>query len=407
MALFSDVMAVVKDGRWPGSLGMSKGHGRSKLYGVGLFLLVGAASGCQILPDKGLSCPADQVIYQGFRRAPRMRGGAYPIAILGTPWLGQNLGAHGYYYSPWEKDGIVYTCRAGHVDIAHLRIGVDWTAYLAATTYRHLMKHDPGFSYKLAVDRSREYVQFTYPPGWDSLPEPQRRQIAREIALAVAPYMTYTMTSWHEILTWFGFKCIGLPTEFPSAFSWEDSFSNLLGTVIAVNALQDSRHPYNEAVQIALDQEMAKLGILPAGVSKQAAESVKGNWSTGDVTMLVTIKKRNFDMGLGDGMVTPTLVPNVPECPNAEPLSYPVPKLDVLAQHGFALKLEIEPHEWESGKILRIAYGTNKPGKRIDPERHFPVIMKYMRQAATTLYPGFNYTIYEDGAPPQAQTAGP
>ena len=385
---------------------MSRRHGCSKLYLVGLLFSMGVASGCQILPDKGLSSPADQAIYHGFNKAPRMRGGAYPIAILGTPWLGQNLGTHGYYYRPSEKDGIVYTCRAGHVDIAHLRIGVDWTAYLTAKTYRRLMKHDSGFSYKLAVDRSREYVQFTYPPGWDQLPEPQRSRIAREIALAAAPYMTYTMTSWHEMLTWFGFKCIGLPSEFPSAFSWEDSFSNLLGTAIAVNAFQDSQHSYNEAVQIALDQEMAKLGILPASVSKQAAESVKGNWSTGDVTLLVTIKKRNFDIGLGDGVVTPTLVPNVPECPNAEPLSYPTPKLDVLAKHGFAMKLEIEPHEWESGRILRIAYGDNKPGKRISPERHFPIIMEYMRQAATTLYPEFDYTTSEDGAAPQAKTAG-
>jgi hypothetical protein len=386
---------------------MSKRHGCSKLSWVGLSLSVLAASGCQILPDKGLSCPGDQVIYQGFRRAPRMRGGAYPAAIIGTPWLGQNLGTHGYYYTPWEKDGIVYTCRAGHVDIAHLRIGVDWTAYLAATMYRHLMKHDRGFSYKLAVDRSREYVRFTYPPDWDRLPEPRRRQIAREIALAAGPYMTYTMTSWHEMLTWFGFKCIGLPTEFPSAFSWEDSFSNLLGTVIAVNALQDSEHPYNEAVRIALDREMAKLGILPAGVPKQAAESVKGHWSTGEVSLLTTIQKRNFDIGLGDGMVTPTLVPNVPECPHAEPLSYPAPKLDVLARYGFTMTLEIEPHEWESGKILRVAYGDNKPGKRIKPEQHFPVIMAYMRQAATALYPEFDYTAYEDGTAPQAKTAGP
>jgi hypothetical protein len=79
--------------------------------------------------------------------------------------------------------------------------------------------------------------------------------------------------------------------------------------------------------------------------------------------MLVTIKKRNFDLGLGDGLVTPTLVPNVPKCPSAEPLSYPAPKLDVLAKYGFAMKLEIEPHEWESGKILRIIYGDKKPEK--------------------------------------------
>ena len=106
---------------------------------------------------------------------------------------------------------------------------MDWTAYLASQTYRHLMKHDAGFSYKLAVDRSRDYVQFSYPADWDSLPEAQRRAAAREIALAVGPYLTYTMTTWHEILTWFGFKCAGLPTEFPSAFSWEDSYSNLTG----------------------------------------------------------------------------------------------------------------------------------------------------------------------------------
>jgi len=385
---------------------MSNRRGRSKLCLIGLLSAMGVVSGCQVLPDKGLSSPADQVIYHGFNRPPRMRGGAYPASILGTPWLGQNLGNHGYYYRPSEKDGIVYTCRGGHVDIAHLRIAVDWTAYLTAMTYRDLMKHGPGFSYKLAVDRSREYVTFTYPADWDNLPEQQRSQIAREIALAAGPYMTFTMVSWHEMLTWFGFKCIGLPTEFPSAFSWEDSFSNLVGTVVAVNALQDAQHPYNQAVQIALDREMARLGILPASVSRQASASVKGSWYTGDVTMMVTMKKRNFDIGLGDGMVTPSLVPNVSPCPGAAPLSYPVPHLDVLAKHGFTMKLEIDPREWESDKIVRIAYGDNKPEKRIDPERHFPVIMEYMRRAAAALYPQFNYLAYEDGTPPPVRTAG-
>jgi hypothetical protein len=377
-----------------------------KLYLTGLLFLSLAAAGCQVLPDRGLSGPADQVICTGFNKLPRLRGGAYPAAILGTPWLGQDLGTHGYYYRSSEKDGIVYTCRGGHIDVAHLRIGVDWTAYLATQTYRHLMKHDPGFSYKLAVDRSREYVQFTYPADWDSLPESQRSEIAKEIALAAGPYLAFTMTTWHEILTWFGFKCTGLPTEFPSAFSWEDSFSNLVGTAIAVHALQDSEHSYDEAVTIALDREMAKLGIQPADVPKQAGESVKGKWSTGDLMMLVTIKKRNFDIGLGDGMVTPSLVPDVPACPGAEPLSYPAPRLDVLAKHGFGMTLEIEPHEWESGKIRRIAYAGEKPKTRISPEQHFPIIMDYIRKAATALYPEFDYITYEDGSPPPTQTAG-
>lgn len=383
---------------------MMKSNGRWRLYPVGLLSFVLAVSGCHVLPDKGLSSPADQVVYQGFRGPPRMRWGAYPAAILGTPFLGPNLGAHGYGYRVSEKDGIVYTCRASHVDIAHLRIAADWTAHLTAQTYRHLMKNDRGFSYKLAADRSREYVQFSYPADWSSLSEPQRSEIAREVALAVGPYLTYTMTTWHEILTWFGFKCVGLPNEFPSAFSWEDAFSNLLGTVVAVQALQDAQHPYNEAMEIALDREMAKLGIQPAGVAKQASESVKGKWYTGDLVMFVTMRKRNFDIGSGDGIITPSLIPNVPQCPGAEPLSYPAPKLDVLARHGFAMTLEIEPHEWESGKILRIVYG-DKPKKRVNPEQHLPVVMDYIRQAATALYPEFDYVAYEDGTPPHTATA--
>ena len=381
---------------------MGQGNERWQLYLVGPLFLTLAAVGCQVLPDKGMSSPADRTIREGFNRPPRMRGGAYPSAIVGTPWLGQNLGVHGYYYRPTEKDGIVYTCRGGHIDIAHLRIATDWTAYLATQTYRHLMKHDSGFSYKLAVDRSRDYVQFSYPADWDSLPEAQRSQIAQEVSLAAGPYLAYRLTIWHEILTWFGFKCVGLPTEFPSAFSWEDSFSNLLGTVVAVHALQDPDHSYDEAVKISLDKEMAKLGIQPAAVSKEAGESVKGTWSTGDFTMLQTIMKRNFDIGLGDGAVTPSVVLNLPECPGAEPFSYPVPNLNILAKHGFSLTLEIAPHEWESGKILRIAYGSDKPGRRILPDQHFPIIMSYIRKASTDLYPEFDYVNYEDGSPPHA-----
>jgi hypothetical protein len=385
---------------------MARGTERHTSYLAGLLYLTLAVAGCQVFPDQGVSSPANQVVRTGFNRAPRLRGGAYPAAILGTPWLGPDLGRHGYYYRPAEKDGIVYTCRGGHIDISHLRIAVDWTAYLAAETYQHLMKHDPGFSYKLAVDRSREYVKFTYPANWDRLPEPRRSEIAREIALATGPYLAYAMTTWHEILTWFGFKCTGLPTEFPSAFSWEDSYSNLLGTVVAVTALQDQDHPYNEAVTLALDREMAKLGLQPAQVAKHASESVKGKWSEGDFMMLLTIRKRNFDIGLGDGLVTPSLVPHLPECPGAQPLSYPAPRLDVLAKYGFTLTLEIAPHEWESGKIRRIAYAGEKPKKRISPAQHFPIIMNYIRQAAAALYPEFDYATCEDGTLPPIRTAG-
>jgi hypothetical protein len=130
---------------------------------------------------------------------------------------------------------------------------------------------------------------------------------------------------------------------------------------------------------------MRKLGIQAATMARRAGESVRGEWFSGDIALLVDMKKRNFDIGLDDGLVTPTLVPNVSECAGAEPASYPVPTLDVLSKHGFCATVEIEPHEWEKGKILRIVYPDGR-GKRILPERDFPQIMDHMRQEAAARY---------------------
>jgi len=336
------------------------------------------------------------MIEQGFGSAPRSRFGSYPSTNVGTTFLGPDLGTHGYYYRPSEKDGIAYTCRGGTIDIIHIRIAADWTAYLSATTYHHLLQRDSSFSYKLAVDRSRSFLTITYPENWDRLPQDRQRAIARDVALALGPYLTFTLTTWHEILTWYGYKILGALPEFPSAFSWEDSYSNLLGTIIAVHALQDPEHTYDDAVRIALDREMQRLGIQPAAVARQASQSVAGQWYTGQTLFLVTMRKRNFDIGLQDGSLTPVLIPGVSACPAAQPTPYPVPQFDVLSRYGFSVKLEIEPHEWEGGKILRLVYG-DRPQKRIIPEQHFPIIMDGIRQEASAKYPEFDYLANERG----------
>jgi hypothetical protein len=74
-------------------------------------------------------------------------------------------------------------------------------------------------------------------------------------------------------------------------------------------------------------------------------------------------------------------VPSLSRCPNAEPLSYPVPTLEVLSEYGFQLKHEIEPHEWEKGKILRVAFG-DKSRKRINPQIHMATIMDHIQREA-------------------------
>ncbi len=352
---------------------------------VGLLLLTLGGAGCRLIPDKGLKAPANDLVVHGLNFSPRIRYGAYPTSILGTPWAGPKLGTHGYYYRASEKNGIAYACRAGHVDIMHVRIAADWTAYLVGESYKHILQGDPSFSYKLLVDRSRNRVKIAYPENWKSLSKDEQSRIAREVALAMGPYLTYTMVTWHEIITWYGFQCIGLPTEYASAFSWEDSYSNLLGTILATRALQDREHTYNQAMKIALDEEMAKLGVQPAKFSKQMSESVYGDWYKGRMSMFVTMRRRNFDIGLNDGMVTPTLLPNATGCEGAEPVSYPVPTLDALSQYGFSAHVEIQPREWEKNQVLRIVY-PNKEGKRIFPTEHFPIIMAQIRKEAEAKY---------------------
>ncbi len=341
-----------------------------------IFLLLGTG-GCG---SGGGSSKPNSFVYN-FSGPPRMRMGSYPTSTLGTTFLGPNLGSHGYGYSSSEGDGIVYTCRAGHVDIIHLRISADWTAYLTMKTFNTLTTDGEGFNYKLAADRSRWFAHFTYPENWKNLAKQEKETIASDVSVELARYMTFTTTTWHEILTWFGFKCIGFLPEYPSAFSWEENFSNLVGTMVAADAMQDTTHTYDQAVVIALDNEMKKLGIQSASVARRAADSVKGKWFTGETQFLVDMKRRNFDIGLNDGYVTPTLVPGVPECAGAEPISYPVPNPDVVSKYGIGFTLEIEPHEWESGKILSIVPDKVKKN-RIIPAETFPAIMAYIEKDA-------------------------
>ena len=66
---------------------------------------------------------------------------------------------------PSEKNGQVYTCKAGHIDLAHLRKSADWTAVLAKKTFKCLMKDKRKFSFELR-EPSTYYVTLTYPDNW-------------------------------------------------------------------------------------------------------------------------------------------------------------------------------------------------------------------------------------------------
>lgn len=307
---------------------------------------------------------------------PRPRLGSYATSTPGTNFIDlTTLGEHKYYDGLFEKNGIVYTCEGGHIDIAHLRIGADYTRYLYLKTKQELLQGDRHFSFKLNVEPSRYYVLLTYPENWKQLSDEEKETIADEVALELGRYFTFTMVTWHEVLTFFGYKSMGFVPEFPSAFSWEDTYSNLLGIYLATVALQDKELGYEAAMTKRLKEELESLGIQSAATAKAAAEKMRGVWFEGIV--FVTMKVRNMDIGLGDGTVTPMLVPGI--CEGALPRSYPVPTIESLSKYGFRMTLQVEPQEYEKGQILKVVC-PDGDCKRVLMPTDLPIYMDYLEK---------------------------
>jgi hypothetical protein len=318
----------------------------------------------------------------------RSRLGWCPSPVVGyaTNSNPDDIGTHRYGFSLWEKNGIVYTARAGHVDIAHVRKAADWTAYLSELTFAQLQEGQTTFSFRQR-EPSRYFVTLQYPEYWGDLTDEARESMARDVAIELGQYLAFLGGTWHEIVTWFGHNNSGLISEFSSAFSWEDTFSNLVGTHVARVALHDDEHTYNDAVTLALDRELDELGVKSKQTALMMTRSVREKWYSGNVILFTRIKKRNLDIGLDDGFVTPSLIGSASEVPGVEPKAFPVPNLDLLQNLGFSIKLEIEPREKIKNRILRVAYSDPARRRlRIEPAIHLPFIMAHIHREALWRY---------------------
>jgi len=358
---------------------------------------------CVILGGANVAC-ARFLPAKDARGLPRARIGCYPSSTVGTRYPDPfHLGPHSYKFSPWERSGIVYTCRGGHIDITHLRKACDWTAYLAYHLQQSLLSDKATFSYRMH-EPTKHYLQFGYPQGWASLPREVRERIASDVAIQVAEYCTYVGMVWHETLTWFGYKAIGFYTEYPSAFSWEDIYSNLLGCRLAVEALRDPDRDFEEAMTAVIDEELQRLGVQPRPAAWHAGQAVRGQWFVGDF-LFCDMVKRNFDIGWDDGSVTPWVVPGMAGCEDETPAIYAVPDLSVLGEYRFSAKYEIEPREWERKEILRLLYPSSRGRTgRIEPAQHFGPIMQYIRAQAIRRYGPY---VDDQTLPPQVTPQPP
>jgi hypothetical protein len=325
------------------------------------------------------------------RKRPRGRIGCVASPTAGTCYpdpcaLGSHAYTGGFFHSlfhPAERNGIVYTCRGGFIDITHTRKLADWAAYLAYQIRAAIRANQRDFSFQMR-EPSRSYVRIEYPPDWDQWLAGTRDAAATEVSIQLASYLAYTACIWHEMLTWFGYKAIGFYPEFNSAFSWEDCYSNALGCRIAEVALRDPNQEFDQAVTLLFKRELERLKVQPRPAAWVAGRAVHGQWFTGNYFWFQIIK-RNFDIGTGDDFVTPWPVPGLSACDEARPENYPVPTLASVQQHGFAITYEIEPREWERRRMLALIYGPGGMG-RIEPARHFGPILDYIKAQAVVRY---------------------
>jgi hypothetical protein len=188
----------------------------------------------------------------------------------------EDVGPHGYDKGELtrEHNGLVYTCRGGFIDIAHVRDNADRTLWLALEIARAL----PG---GVALDLPEEGTarRVVVAP----LPDGLLAQHGRwPVAAALASWADHQLGTWHEVVTWYGWQSTPGFSERLSAFSPEDIYSNILGANLAAGIVVDldmrSREQYDQAVQAWLHEALRRLGAVPEAQARAAMAAVDGRW---------------------------------------------------------------------------------------------------------------------------------
>ena len=225
--------------------------------------------------------------------------------ILGPDDLGSHIydsgvltrvkGAGAIAGSDREHNGLVYTCRGGYIDTAHVRDYADWGIFFAAQVGRRLV--DGGVIPLPDEGAKRQVVVKPLPPAVID------RYGIKDTVAAIAQWLTFQVSIWHEIATWYGFESVSGFSERASAFSPEDLYSNMLGTklMLAIVERREARSEpqFNRAVDVWLSRALELLGAVPSDVGSEVTQALDGLWwdSKRRVPDPGLVQRRNFDIG--------------------------------------------------------------------------------------------------------------
>jgi hypothetical protein len=178
------------------------------------------------------------------------------IGIAGVPFAKKTditsmeiMGAHTFMGDKSERNGNIYTRRGGFLDMGHLRDCADWTAYLY-----NLIKASQ-------TDRQFKQTELRNEGGAKSLVLFVPKDFDDDKIIQIAGKISYDLSLWHEISTWFGASYVPLLPERYSSFSPEDMYSNLLGVHLGMRAIR-SNLEYNEAMTVEIARMLDTLEAL-------------------------------------------------------------------------------------------------------------------------------------------------
>lgn len=194
-----------------------------------------------------------------------------------------------------EHNALVYTCRAGFVDTAHLRDYADWTLFLSFAAFRALRT---GAVIELPPEGGARRVRLEPVP-----PAVIARHGAMPLAIALAEWVAWNLSLWHEIASWYGAAAVSMFPEKASSFSPEDAYSNLLGIKLAAGILEvrgaSTDQIYERNMNAWVPRALERVVAVPASLGQAAMKSVDGTWwdSTKILPDNQLVRRRNLELG--------------------------------------------------------------------------------------------------------------
>ena len=173
-----------------------------------------------------------------------------------------------------ENNGLIYTCKGGFIDTAHLRDYADMTLFL---TNKILEKFPKETVFKMKRDGTEKTIKIKTIP--DRI---IKKNGLYNSAVIVAQWIAFYFSVWHEIVTWYDYESIKGFSEKASSFSPEDLYSNVLGINIAGGILIHNeiidRDQWNREVDSWIKISLDKLGAVSRKEGRKVMGYLDGKW---------------------------------------------------------------------------------------------------------------------------------